>query len=95
MTMRNRILRAMSIEPMWDRARGRPREKYAFEYISRDGRTIIYIQFAHRCTAYVGLAQAHPNLWGWARWESSIDTFVVYPAPWAELGVKFWSSTVY
>ena len=43
----------MSIEPSW-----------AY-YISRDQRTIIimiiYIQFAHSRTVYVGLAQARPN----------------------------------
>ena len=40
-------------------------------YISRDRRTIIiiiiiiiYIQFAHSCTVYVGLAQARPNYQG-------------------------------
>ena len=31
-------------------------------YISRDRRIIIiYIKFAHSCTVYMGLAQAHPN----------------------------------
>ena len=53
--MRNRIFRAYVHRAMLG------------IYISRDRRTIIiiiiiiYIQFAHSCTVYVGLAQARPN----------------------------------
>ncbi len=62
MTMRNRIFRAMSIEPMWDRARGHPREKYEFEYISCDGRTIIICTIAQMWNRLCGAPSGSPQV---------------------------------
>jgi hypothetical protein len=61
-TMRNRIFRAMSIQPRWDKARGRPREKYTFEYISRDGRTKMIYTITQMWTRLCRARSGSPQL---------------------------------